>query len=151
MTEQLVLRLASIIILGIAAQWLAWRLHLPSILLLLLGGLVVGPVTGFLGPDVLFSELLLPIVSLSVAVILFEGGLSLSITEFREFGSVVRNLMAGIFATWLIGAGAAYLILRLDLPLAILLSAILVVTGPTVIMPLLRQVRPVGQMGSIAK
>jgi NhaP-type Na+/H+ or K+/H+ antiporter len=89
---------------------------------------------------------------LSVAVILFEGGLSLSIAGLRQFGSVVRNLITvGVFATWLICASALYLILRLDFPLAILLSAILVVTGPTVIVPLLRHVRPVGQIGSIAK
>ena len=95
---------------------------------------------------------MLPIISLSVAVILFEGGLSLSIAEFSEIGSVVRNLITvGILATLLIGAGAAHLILKLDFPLAMLLGALLVVTGPTVIVPLLRHVRPVGQVSSIAK
>jgi len=152
MTEHLLLNLASIIVLGIGAQWLAWRLHLPSILLLLIFGFVVGPVTGFLDPDALIGDLLLPVVSLSVAVILFEGGLSLSIAEFRKIGSVVSNLITvGILVTWLIGTGAAHLILKLDLPLAMLLGALLVVTGPTVIVPLLRHVRPVGQVSSIAK
>ena len=77
--------LASIIVLGTVAQWLAWRLRLPSILLLLLSGFVVGPVTGLLDPTTLLGDLLFPIVSLSVAIILFEGGLSL---DFSELGSV---------------------------------------------------------------
>lgn len=152
MSEQLLVGLASIIVLGIAAQWLAWRLHLPSILLLLIFGFVAGPATGFLAPDTLFGDLLLPVVSLSVAVILFEGALSLRITELREVGSVVRNLISvGALVTWLISAGAAHLVLDLDAALALLLGAVLVVSGPTVIIPLLRYVRPVGQVGSILK
>lgn len=101
----LLLGLASIIILGIGAEWLAWRLHLPSILLLLVFGFVAGPVTGFLNPDGLFGDLLLPLVSLSVAVILFEGGLNLKLAELRQIGVVVRNLITvGLLITWLIGA-----------------------------------------------
>ena len=148
----LLLGLASIIILGIGAEWLAWRLHLPSILLLLVFGFVAGPVTGFLNPDGLFGDLLLPLVSLSVAVILFEGGLNLKLAELRQIGVVVRNLITvGLLITWLIGAGAAYFLLGLDLALAVLLGAILVVTGPTVIVPLLRHLRPSGRIGSILK
>lgn len=144
--------LISIIILGIGAELLAWRLHLPSILLLLVFGFVAGPVTGLLNPDALFGDLLLPIVSLAVAIILFEGGLNLRLTELRKIGGVVRNLVTvGILVSWLIGSAAAYYILNLDLPLSILLGAILVVTGPTVIMPLLRYLRPGGQVASILK
>lgn len=77
------LGLASLLLLGVAAQWIAWRLRLPSILLLLVIGFVVGPFTGhrLLDPDELLGESLLPFVSLSVAVILFEGGLSLRLKE----------------------------------------------------------------------
>ncbi len=90
--------------------------------------------------------------SLAVAIILFEGGLNLRIAELRKTGSVVRNLITiGILVTWLIGASTAYFILGLDIALAVLLGAILVVTGPTVIMPLLRYLRPSGQIGSILK
>lgn len=152
MTEDLLLGLASIVVLGIGASWLAWRLHLPSILLLLVFGFVAGPITGFLNPDELLGDLLLPVVSLSVAIILFEGGLNLRLAELRKTGGVVRNLITvGVLLTWLIGAGAAYFILGLDLALAVLLGAILVVTGPTVILPLLRYLRPGGQVGSILK
>ncbi|MFQ5798761.1 MAG: cation:proton antiporter, partial [Bacteroidota bacterium] len=152
MFEDLLIGLASIIVLGIVAQWLAWRLRLPSILLLLILGFIAGPVTGILNPDALLGDLLVPLVSVSVAVILFEGGLSLRIAELRETGSVVRNLISvGALVTWVISAGAAALILGLDFALAVLLGAILVVTGPTVIVPLLRQVRPVARVGSILK
>ncbi len=152
MADNLLLGLASIIILGIGAEWLAWRLRLPSILLLLIFGFIAGSVTGFLKPDEMFGDLLLPIVSLAVAIILFEGGLNLKISELRRIGSVVRNLVTiGVLVTWLIGGAAAFFLLNLELPLAILLGAILVVTGPTVIIPLLRHLRPGGQVGSILK
>ena len=75
MTRRILLGLAGVVALGIAAQWLAWRLSVPSILLLLAFGVAAGPLTGLLQPDDLFGKLLLPGVSLSVAVILFKGGL----------------------------------------------------------------------------
>jgi NhaP-type Na+/H+ or K+/H+ antiporter len=152
MSELTLIGLASIIILGIAAQWLAWRLHLPSILLLLLFGIFAGPVVGFLHPDDLFGELLFPLVSISVAIILFEGGLSLRIDELRKIGIVVRNLTSiAIVVTWVLGAIGAHYIAGIAWAPAILLGAILVVSGPTVIIPLLRQVRPIGNVGSIIK
>ena len=150
MVENPLLGLASIVVLGISAEWLAWRLRLPSILLLLIFGFVAG--SFFLNPDELFGDLLLPMVSLSVAIILFEGGLNLRVAELRKTGGVVRNLMTiGILVTWLTGTIAAYFILGLSIELAVLLGAILVLTGPTVIVPLLRYLRPRGQVGSILK
>ncbi|MCJ7763807.1 MAG: cation:proton antiporter, partial [Dehalococcoidales bacterium] len=152
MDDNVLLGLACIIVLGITASWLAWRLRLPSILLLLIFGFIAGPGTGFLNPDGLFGDLLLPIISLSVAIILFEGGLNLRFAELKETGGVVLKLITiGVLATWLIGSAAAYFILDLDLELAILLGAILVVTGPTVILPLLRHLRPAGQVGAVLK
>ncbi|HWP92813.1 MAG TPA: sodium:proton antiporter [Thermodesulfobacteriota bacterium] len=152
MSEFPLIGIASIIALGIGAQWLAWRFRLPSILLLLILGFVAGPVTGFLNPDVLFGELLLPVVSLSVSIILFEGGLSLRLSELKEVGRVVFNLITiGVLITWLATAVLGQYLLGLDFSLAMLLGAILVVTGPTVIVPLLMQIRPVGRIGSIVK
>lgn len=147
------LELVVIVALGGGAQWLAWRLRLPSILLLLLFGFLAGPVLHLVDPGRLFGEtLLLALVSLSVAVILFEGGLTLNFRELRTTGHVVRNLvLAGGLVTWLIAAAAAYLLLGLDRRLAVLAGAVLIVTGPTVIMPLLRHVRPTGPVGSILK
>ena len=152
MIEETMLGIAGIIVLGIAAQWLAWRLRLPSILLLLLFGFIAGPVTHFIDPDHLLGALLLPIVSLSVALILFEGGLSLKLRELREVGVTVRNLnIFGALITWMLSTLAASVILGFDLSLSILFGAILVVTGPTVIGPLLRHVRPTARVSTILK
>ena len=152
MTIDILVSLAIILAGGIAAQWLAWWLRLPSILLLLLGGLLVGPVLGLVHPDEMLGDLFFPVVSLCVAIILFEGGMSLRLAEFRRVGRVVRNLVTlGVFVTWALASAAAHYLLDLSLPLAVLLGAILVVSGPTVIGPLLRQVRPAKRVGEILK
>jgi len=144
--------LTAIILLGIGAQWLAWRFHLPSILLLLVFGFIAGPVTGLFNPDDILGDLLFPVVSLSVAIILYEGGLSLRFSELKKVGGVVLMLISvGALITWLISAAAAYYILGLDFQLSVLLGAILIVTGPTVIGPLLHQIRPKEPVGSILK
>ncbi|MDD5093666.1 MAG: sodium:proton antiporter [Dehalococcoidia bacterium] len=152
MPEHLLLRLAGILVLGIAAQWIAWRLRLPSILLMLIFGIFAGPVTGFIDPDEIFGDLLLPIISISVAIILFEGGLSLKISDLRESRICIRNLITvGALITWMIGSVGAHLTLNMDWDISVLLGAILVVTGPTVISPLLRHVRPIGRTGPVLK
>ncbi len=152
MFESILLGLAGILVLGVAAEWLAWRVHLPTIFVLLLFGVIAGPATGLLNPDVLFGDLLMPLVSLCVAVILFEGGLTLRFRELRSEGRVVWLLITvGVLITWLLAAMAAWLFLGLELRLAALLGAILVVTGPTVIIPLLAHVRPRGRVASILK
>ncbi len=152
MAEGPLLGLGIILVVGVAASWLASRLHIPSILPLLVAGFIVGPVTGWIEPDALFGDLLLPIVSFSVAIILFEGGLTLRVVELREIGRVVRNLVTlGVLTTWAIASAAAYLLLGLNLDLSLLLGAILVVTGPTVIIPLMRHLRPKGDVGNVLK
>ncbi len=152
MSEHTLLALASVIVLGVGAQWLAWRIRLPSILLLLITGMVAGPLTGLLDPDLVLGDSLLPIISLSVALILYEGGLSLRVTELYKVGAVVRNLLSvGALVGWFVATLAAYVILGFNVPLAVLLGAILIVTGPTVIGPLLRQIRPAGAVGPILK
>ncbi|MDD2834946.1 MAG: sodium:proton antiporter [Methanothrix sp.] len=144
--------LAGIIVSGISAQWLAWRLKLPSILLLMVFGFVAGPLTGFLHPDRLMGPLLSPFISISLALILFEGGLSLKIADLTGTRIVVHNLLTiGVFTTWLFASCSAYIILGLNPLLSVLLGSLLVVTGPTVITPLLLYVRPSGRVGSIVK
>lgn len=152
MSDDLLIGLAGLLAIGTAAQWLAWRLRLPSILLLLGCGFLAGPVTGFLNPDELLGDLLFPFVSLAVAVILFEGALGLSFAEIREVRSVVRKLISiGALITWFIASVAAHYILDLSGQLAVLLGAILIVSGPTVVGPLLRHVRPVARPNSVLK
>ncbi len=100
----------------------------------------------------MFGELLFPYVSVSVAIILFEGGLSLRLNELRGVEGVVRLLISlGALVTWAVVAAAAYYILDLELTLAVLLGAVLVVTGPTVVIPLLRQIRPTTRISSVLK
>ena len=152
MSEQYLIGLGVIILFGMTAQWLAWRLHLPSILLLLVLGIIAGPVSGLVDTNFLFGNLLFPFVSLSVGIILFEGGLSLRFSEFQSVGKIIRNLITiGALITWAVATAAAYYVLNLEFKLALLFGAILIVTGPTVVLPLLRQIRPKGNLYSIAK
>jgi len=145
LSEHILVDLATVLILGVGAQWLAWRLQLPSILLLLCFGFLAGPLTNLLDPNRLLGALLLPVVSVSVAIILFEGGLSLNVRDLPLIRRVLINLVSiGVLLTWSIAATAGYLILNLEISLSLLLGAILVVSGPTVVLPLLRHVRPVG-------
>ncbi len=152
MSEHTLIALAGIGLLSIACQWFAWSVKLPAILFLLLSGIVAGPVTGWLNPDALFGDLLFPIVSLSVAVILFEGSLTLRFDQIRGLTKVVRNMVTiGMLTTWLVVSTACYLFLSFPLELALLFGAVTVVTGPTVIIPMLRTVRPNARIANILR
>ncbi|MEC7583603.1 MAG: sodium:proton antiporter [Planctomycetota bacterium] len=144
--------LAIIVLLGAVAQWLAWRVQLPAILTLLAIGFLVGPVTGLVDIDKTFGPMLRPFVSLAVALILFEGGLTLHFAELRGTGSVVRNLVTiGAAVTMIVIAAAAHWLAEVPLDLSLLIAAILVLTGPTVIVPLVRHIRPSGPVGPILR
>jgi NhaP-type Na+/H+ or K+/H+ antiporter len=143
MTIDLGLVLAGMLMIGFLAQWLAWRVRLPAILFLLLAGIVLGPVSGVLDPDKLLGELLFPTVSLAVALILFEGSLTLRFHELPGIGRAVRGLVSyGAIAALLMLAVAAHLIAGVSWPIAFLYGALGCVTRPTVIAPMLRTLRP---------
>lgn len=149
---QLLLELVFIVALGSFSQWLSWRLRQPSIVLLLILGILVGPITGLLQPDRLFGELLLPFVSIAVAVILFEGGLNLKLGELRSAGRLILNLITiGAAVTWVLSAAAAHYIVGLDWGLAVLAGAVLIVTGPTVILPIIRFINPTSTIRAALK
>ncbi len=138
--QQLALSIALIGILGIGAQWIAWRTGWPAIALMLAAGVIGGPVLHIINPEHVFGELLEPMVSIAVALILFEGGLSLNFRELRKTdGAVIRLVLLGAPIGWVLGAIACYYVAGLVWPVAILFAGILVVTGPTVVLPLLRQ------------
>ncbi len=142
------------ILLSVAAlcQYIAWRLKLPAILFLLLIGVITGPILHIITPDETFGSLLMPAVSLSVAIILFEGSLSLHFNEIREVRQVVRNLVSiGMLINWIILAMATHYIMNLSWGISWLFGALVVVTGPTVIVPMLRSVRPNSQVSSVLK
>lgn len=138
--HHLTLALILIVALGVASQWLAWRVRIPAIVLFLLSGLVVGPVLGWVDPSHDLGGLFRPIVGLAVAVILFEGGMNLHWHEFREAASGVKRLVTlGAVFSLLLSALAGHYIGDLEWPVALVFGAILIVTGPTVIIPMLRQ------------
>ena len=152
MHEDILIGLTLVVLLGGIAQWFAWRINLPAILFLLLLGFIAGPVTGILQPDHVFGDLLFPLISLSVAIILFEGGLTLNIRELRESRHTVLNLVSvGVFVTWALANGGGIPLSRLLFPACAADRAILVVTGPTVVIPMLRNLRLVGKLGPVAK
>ena len=153
MHEALAIELATIFALAISAQWIGWRYHIPSLILLLVFGFVAGPAAlGLIDPDHLLGELLIPLVSIAVGLILFEGGLSLRFSEIAGLrGSILSLISLGMIVTWVIGAWSAHYLLHLDMPLAILLGAVLTVSGPTVVIPLLRDIRPKANLSSILK
>lgn len=150
--QQILLAFGGIGAAAIGCQWLAWRLKLPAILFLLLAGIVMGPVIGWLDPQEMFGPLLMPLVSLAVALILFEGSLTLHLSQWREIGSVVRRLVTlGALSTWLVIAVATHWLLGFDWLLAILFGTLTLVTGPTVIVPMLRVVRPKASIANILR
>jgi NhaP-type Na+/H+ or K+/H+ antiporter len=152
MHEEILITLTGIGLLSIACQWFAWWVKLPAILFLLLTGIAAGPLTGWLQPDKIFGDLLFPMVSLSVAVILFEGSLTLKLDEIRGLTSIVRRLVTvGVLVTWVIISVTTHWALGFPWNLSFLFGAVAVVTGPTVIVPMLRTVRPTARIANILR
>ena len=150
------LELAGIIILGILAQWVAWRFKIPAILPLILIGLLVGPIAAeFLSEDgskwiepvwngeygLFPGESLYYFVSLAISIILFEGGLTLKRSEIKHVGPVITKLITvGSAITFLLAGVLAHFIFRLSWEISFLFSGLIIVTGPTVITPILRNI-----------
>lgn len=148
--------LAGIVILGILAQWLAWKFKIPAILPLILIGLLAGPISAeFLTADgtkwiqptaegdrgFWTSDGFYYFVSLSISIILFEGGLTLKFSEFKKVGPTISKLITlGSVVTFFGAAIAAHFVFGLNWDIAFLFSALIIVTGPTVITPILRNI-----------
>ncbi len=127
---------------GMAAQWVAWRLKLPAIVLLFAAGLLAGPGFGLIHPSQALGGALRPLVGLAVAIVVFEGGLALDLRELRAAGEGVLRLTAiALPVSFVLGTLAAYLCTGMGWGPAALYGAITVVTGPTVVLPLLRHTR----------
>ena len=149
------LELAAIIILGIIAQWVAWKFKIPAILPLILIGLLVGPISTLISED--GSQWIRPIwngesglfpgenlfffVSLAIGIILFEGGLTLKRNEISKVGPAIGKLISLGATITLIGAGlATHYIFGLSWKISFLFAGLIIVTGPTVITPILRNI-----------
>ncbi|MCA8948917.1 MAG: sodium:proton antiporter, partial [Planctomycetes bacterium] len=118
----------------------------------LLLGFAAGPILGIFDPEVAFGALFRPIISLAVGLILFEGGLTLRFVDVRGTGAVVRNLVSiGALVTWLLSTTIGVFLVGIDFDVALLVGALLTLTGPTVVIPLLRHVRPGGPAGAILR
>ncbi len=152
MQEHALAAISIVLLVGIGCQWIAWRAKMPAILFLLLSGIIAGPLTHWLNPDALFGNLLFPFISLSVAVILFEGSLTLRFRDIRGLEKVIRNMITyGVAITWLITACATRFFLGFSWEVSFVCGALMVVTGPTVIAPLLRTVRPIEKVAHILR
>lgn len=160
------LELAGIIVLGILAQWVAWKLKIPAILPLILIGLFVGPVSTMFSEDgrqwiqpiyngnsgFFPGQNLFYFVSLAIGIILFEGGLTLRRGEVAKIGPVIGKLISVGAAITFIGGGlAAHFIFGLDWRIAFLFSALIIVTGPTVITPILRNIPLKKEVSAVLK
>jgi NhaP-type Na+/H+ or K+/H+ antiporter len=146
------LALGAIVIAGVGAQWLASRLRIPSILFLLVAGVLVGPVLDIVEPQALFGDTLFPAVSLAVGILLFEGGLGLRFGRLREGrGAVLRLVTLGALVTWVVGGVAAWWLLDLSPGQAALLGGVVIVSGPTVVLPLLAQLRLRNPLDTVAR
>ncbi len=161
MSEHLFYSVAIVPALGIFAQAISWWTRLPSIIVLLLFGVLLGL---FVNPDAILNDLsgetgqpiaaqvLFPFVSLAVGIILFEGGLTLRLRDLKGGGvAVFRLVSVGAIVCWVMTTLLAHYLLNMDWRIALLLGAMLVVTGPTVVAPLIRHIRPNKKISSIIK
>ncbi len=143
MHDNLGLIISGVMLLGALIQWFSWWVKIPAILGLLVAGIVLGPVTEIVQPDELFGDQLFTFISLGVAVVLFEGALTLRFSEVKGHGRAVTNLVTwGAVLSWLLMAVGVHYLANLSWSISLIFSALVVVTGPTVIMPLLRTVKP---------
>lgn len=142
MFDSLLFDLMFVIFLGIVSQWIAWRLRVPAVVLMAMAGLLVGPIFGWIDPQESFGDLFGPVISLAVAINLFEGSLNLDLREIRGFGKpLFRIVTLGALIAWVAGSIAAHYLAGLSWAVAFVMGGLFIVTGPTVILPLLKQAR----------
>ena len=143
-TDQVLLGVGLILVLAVGSQVLAARLRIPALIILLPAGFTAGALTSDVNPERLLGAAFQPLVSLAVAVILYDAGLSLDLRKLRGHTRrvVIRLITWGVPITWAFAAAFAALLLGMSTGAALMTGAILVVSGPTVVAPLLRFVRP---------
>ncbi|MFG6113967.1 cation:proton antiporter [Halobacillus sp. MO56] len=152
MIDSILLQFMLIGLLGIGSQWAAWRFRLPAIVLMSIAGLLAGPIFGLINPEQDFGAVYRPIIAMAVAIILFEGSLNLDFKEVKGLGRpVVRIVTLGAFISWILGAFAAHYVAGLSWAVAFVIAGLFIVTGPTVILPLLRQAKLKARPAKILK
>ncbi|NQD99589.1 cation:proton antiporter domain-containing protein, partial [Staphylococcus xylosus] len=139
--------------LGIFSQWFANRIKWPSIVVMAIVGLLVGPVFGLINPqESLGEEVFSPLVSLAVAIILFEGSSNLDFREIKGISkAVIRIITIGAIIAWILGAITLHYIIGFSLSISLVLGGLFLITGPTVIQPLLKQAKVKKRVDSILR
>ncbi len=153
-SNDLLLGIGLVVALAVGSQLAARFLRLPAIVVLLPVGFVAGILTPDVRPGDLLGPLYQPFVAVAVGVVLFEAGLRLSFREVapRTRPAVIRLVTVGMLITWLLVTGATTLLFGgIGTGLAFLIGAILVVSGPTVVLPLLAYIRPARDVRSVLK
>lgn len=147
-----IVQIAWIAFFAIVAQWLGWRIKTPAIVFFLIFGFLAGPVLGLIQPKTLIGDLLQPMTSVAVGIILFEGSLNLNFKEISNARVAIRHfVIVGAPVAWVLTSLSAYYLGGLQFEVAVTFGALLIVTGPTVIMPLLKNARLVERPASILK
>ena len=150
-TNQILIGVGLILALAAGSQVLAKCLRIPAIIVLLPAGFVAGALTSDVNPQDLLGPAFEPLVSLSVAVILYDAGLSLDMRKLKGHTRkvVIRLIVLGVLITWVIAASLAAPLLGMSRGAAVMLGIILVVSGPTVVGPLLSFVRPTERLQQV--
>lgn len=152
MSDSLLFSLMLVVLIGILSQWVAWRFRMPAIVVMSVAGLLVGPIFGLINPQESMGDLFSPIITFAVALILFEGSLNLDFREIRGFNKpVLRIVTIGAFIAWIAGSLAAHYVAGLSLSVSFIIGGLFIVTGPTVILPLLRQAKLKPRTAAILK
>ncbi len=150
-TNQILIGVGLILVLAVGSQVLASRLRIPAIIVLLPAGFVAGALTTDVDPQRLLGPAFQPLVSLSVAVILYDAGLGLDLRKLKGHPRkvVIRLIVLGVLITWAVAAAVAAPLLGMSRGAAVMLGIILVVSGPTVVGPLLSFVRPTERLQQV--
>ena len=152
MFDSLLFDLMLVILIGILSQWVAWKYRMPAIVVMAVAGLLVGPIFGLINPQESMGNLFGPIITFAVAIILFEGSLNLDIREIKGFSKpVARIVTIGAFIAWIAGSLAAHYLAGLSWEVSFIIGGLFIVTGPTVILPLLRQAKLKPRVAAILK
>ena len=152
MFDSLLFDLMLVILIGILSQWVAWKYRMPAIVVMAVAGLLVGPIFGLINPQESMGDLFGPIITFAVAIILFEGSLNLDIREIKGFSKpVARIVTIGAFIAWIAGSLAAHYLAGLSWEVSFIIGGLFIVTGPTVILPLLRQAKLKPRVAAILK
>lgn len=152
MFDSILFHLMMVGLLGIASQWISWRFRLPAIVIMSVAGLIIGPVFGLINPQEDFDQLFKPVISIAVAIILYEGSLNLNFQEIKGLKQpIIRIITLGALIAWILGSLAARYVADLSWAAALVIGGLFVVTGPTVILPLLRQAKLKQRTAAILK